>query len=63
MSYANHDTKRIDYEARKRDLSEKYSYAVSRLGTVTPEKKQYWRDMLEAVSRRQQDLEAEYRSK
>ena len=57
----SHNTKQIDYEARKRDLSEKYSYAVSRLGTVAPEKKQYWRDMLENVSQRQQDLEAEYR--
>jgi hypothetical protein len=61
MSYANHDTTRIDYEARKRDLSEKYSYAVSRLGTVPPEKKPYWREMLEDVSRRAAELEAEYR--
>lgn len=63
MSYANHDTNEIDYQARKRDLSEKYSYAVSRLGTVAEDKKQYWRNMLETVSRRQQELEAEYRSK
>ena len=57
----SHNTKQIDYEYRKRDLSEKYSYAVSRLGTVAPEKKQYWRDMLEQVSQRTQELEAEYR--
>ena len=57
----SHNTKQIDYDARKRDLSEKYSYAVSRLGTVDAEKKQYWRDMLEDVSRRTQELEAEYR--
>lgn len=61
MSYANHDTKRIDYEYRKRDLSEKYSYAVSRLGTVAPEKKQYWRDILEDVNRRTAALNAEYK--
>ena len=55
------ESKRIDYEARKRDLSEKYSYAVSKLGTVEADRKQYWRGMLEDVSRRQQELEAEYR--
>jgi len=62
MTNSKHNTKKIDYLARKRDLSEKYSYAVSRLGTVSQEKKQYWRDMLENVSRRQQELEAEYRN-
>ena len=61
MSYANHDTNQIDYEARKRDLSEKYSYAVSRLGTVSEDKKQYWREQLEDVNRRTAALNAEYR--
>ena len=60
MSYSNHDTKQIDYEYRKRDLSEKYSYAVSRLGTVAPEKKEYWRNMLEDVNRRTAALNEEY---
>ena len=54
------ESKRIDYEARKRDLSEKYSYAISRLGTVSEDKKQYWRDMLEDVNRRTAALNAEY---
>lgn len=61
MSFENHNTKQIDYEARKRDLSEKYSYAVSRLGTVSEDKKQFWRDQLETVNRRTAELEAEYR--
>ena len=61
MSYANHDTNQIDYEARKRDLSEKYSYAISRLGTVSEDKKQYWREQLEDVNRRTAALNAEYR--
>ena len=63
MSFENHNTKQIDYEYRKRDLSEKYSYAVSRLGTVSEDKKQYWRDRLEIVNRRTAELNAEYRSK
>lgn len=61
MSYANHDTNQIDYEYRKRDLSEKYSYAVSRLGTVGEDKKQYWREQLEDVNRRMAALNAEYK--
>ena len=60
MSFENHNTKQIDYEYRKRDLSEKYSYAVSRLGTVSEDKKQYWRDQLEDVNRRVAALNAEY---
>ena len=60
MSYSNHDTNQIDYEARKRDLSEKYSYAISRLGTVSEDKKQYWREQLEKVNRRTAELNAEY---
>ena len=50
------EIERINYEFKKRDLSEKYSYAVSRLGTCEPEKKEYWRNMLEDVSRRTADL-------
>ena len=61
MSFENHNTKQIDYEYQKRDLATKYSYAVSRLGTSVPEKKQYWLDQLNKVSRRQQELEVEYR--
>ena len=61
MSYTNHNTKEIDYEYRKRDLATKYSYAISRLGSVDVEKKQYWRDQLASVSQKQQELEREYR--
>ena len=61
MSFGNHNTKQINYEYQKRDLATKYSYAVSRLGTVEPEKKQFWLDQLDKVSRRQRELEAEYR--
>ena len=61
MSFENHNTKQIDYEYRKRDLAEKYSYAVSRLGSCEPEKKQFWRDMLEQVNRRTQELNEEYK--
>lgn len=61
MSYSNHDTKEIDYQARKRDLSEKYSYAISRLGTVGEDKKQFWRNQLEYIDRRASELEAEYK--
>ena len=61
MSYSNHDTNQIDYEYRKRDLSEKYSYAISRLGTVSEDKKQFWRDQLEDVNRRVAALNAEYK--
>ena len=61
MSFENHNTKQINYEYQKRDLATKYSYAVSRLGTVEPEQKEFWLEQLEKVSRRQQELEAEYR--
>ena len=61
MSFENHNTKQINYEYQKRDLATKYSHAVSRLGTDEPEKKQFWLNQLEKVSRRQQELEAEYR--
>ena len=62
MSFENHNTKQINYEYQKRDLATKYSYAVSRLGVANdPEKKAYWLDQLDNVSRRQQELEAEYR--
>ena len=60
MSFENHNTKQINYEYQKRDLATKYSYAVSRLGTVGPEQKEFWLEQLEKVSRRQQELEAEY---
>ena len=59
----SHNTKQIDYEYRKRDLSEKYSYAVSRLGTVSEDKKQFWRDQLAYIDHRTAVLEAEYSSK
>ena len=47
---------RTDYEFRKRDLQEKYSYAVSRLGTCEKDKKEYWRGKLQEVSNAQSQL-------
>lgn len=44
------EVERINYEYRRRDLQEKYSYAVSRLGTCEPEKKAFWREQLDKVS-------------
>ena len=61
MSFENHNTKRIDYDYRKRDLAEKYSYAVSRLGTCAPEKRAFWLEQLETVNRRTVELNTEYR--
>ena len=63
MSFENHNTKQINYEYQKRDLATKYSYAISRLGTVSEDKKQFWRDQLEYIDRRAAVLEAEYSSK
>ena len=63
MSFENHNTKQINYEYQKRDLATKYSYAISRLGTVGEDKKQFWRDQLDIVNRRTAELETEYRSK
>ena len=57
----SHNIRQIDYEYRKRDLSEKYSYAISRLGTVSEDKKQFWRDRLEDVNRRVLALKEEYK--
>ena len=57
----SHNIRQIDYEYRKRDLSEKYSYAISRLGTVSEDKKQFWRDKLEDVNRRVLALKEEYK--
>ena len=61
MSFENHDTKQINYEYQKRDLATKYSYAISRLGTVGEDKKQFWRNQLEYIDRRASELEAEYK--
>ena len=61
MSFENHNTKQINYEYQKRDLATKYSYAVSRLGTVGEDKKQFWLDQLEYIDRRTTELEAEYK--
>ena len=49
-------TNQIDIDYRKRDLAEKYSYAVSRLGTCAPEKRNYWREKLEQVSQQQAEF-------
>ncbi len=49
---------RINYEYKRRDLQEKYSYAVSRLGTCEPARRDYWRQQLEKVSQAQADLTA-----
>lgn len=61
MSFENHNTKQINYEYQKRDLATKYSYAVSRLGTVGEDKKQFWLDQLEYIDRRTTELEAEFK--
>ena len=61
MSFENHNTKQINYEYQKRDLATKYSYAISRLGTVGEDKKQFWLDQLEYIDRRTTELEAEYK--
>lgn len=50
MSFENHNTKQIDYDYRKRDLTTKYSYAISRLGTCAAEEKARWRTALENVN-------------
>ena len=50
------EIERTDYEFKKRDLQEKYSYAVSRLGTCEKEKKDYWRQKLDEVSKAQAEL-------
>ena len=50
------EIERTDYEFKKRDLQEKYSYAVSRLGTCEKDKKEYWLQKLEEVSEAQTKL-------
>ena len=61
MSFENHDSNQIDYDYRKRDLTTKYSFAISRLGTCSEDEKQRWRDELEKISQQQADLNKEYK--
>ena len=50
------EVERINYEFKKRDLQEKYSYAISKLGTCAPENKDFWRQKLEEVNKAQSEL-------
>lgn len=51
---------RINYEFKKRDLTEKYSYAISHLGTCSDDEKDYWRQQLEQITDAQAKLTEEY---